>query len=64
MTRLHIRKESYVNTVTAQPGQVNAEEEQPIISFTQVIGMTPSAASFAGWGPKVVGTTGLLTRWN
>lgn len=41
-----------------------AEEEQPVLSFTRLIESTPSTAAFGGWGPKVIGLTGTLTRWN
>jgi hypothetical protein len=43
---------------------VAEEEQQPVLSFTRLIESTPSAASFGGWGPKVVGMSSLINRWN
>jgi hypothetical protein len=50
----------------AQEPQVNvaAEEEQPVLSFTRLIESAPSVASFGGWGPKVAGMSGMITRFN
>ena len=42
---------------------VAQEEQQPVNSFTHVIEVAPSGATFGGWGPKVVGL-GSLNRWN
>ncbi len=42
---------------------VAEEEQQPVNSFTHVIEVAPSVASFGGWGPKIVGL-GSLNRWN
>lgn len=44
--------------------QVAQEEAQPVTSFTRMIEVAPSSASFGGWGPKVIGLTSSLTRWN
>ncbi|HET9030565.1 MAG TPA: hypothetical protein VFN49_10325 [Candidatus Aquilonibacter sp.] len=43
---------------------VAQEEQQPVNSFTRMIEVAPSGASFGGWGPKVIGLTSSLTRWN
>lgn len=43
---------------------VAQEEERPVNSFTRMIEVAPSAASFGGWGPKVIGLSSNLTRWN
>ncbi len=53
-----------VNTPMEKPNDVAQEDEQPVNSFTRVIAVAPSSASFSGWGPKVIGLTSSLTRWN
>jgi hypothetical protein len=54
-----------VNTPSDTKNNVAAQEEaQPVNSFTRVIEAAPSGASFGGWGPKVIGLTSSLTRWN
>lgn len=55
-----------VKTPTDKPNVVAQaqEEEQPVNTFTRVIAVAPSSASFGGWGPKVIGLTSSLTRWN
>ena len=56
-------------TVLKTPSDANAniiaqEEQQPVNSFTHVIEVAPSSAAFGGWGPKVIGPSFSLTRWN
>jgi hypothetical protein len=53
-----VKTPSETNTNVAQ------EEQQPVNSFTHVIEVAPSGASFGGWGPKVIGLNSSLTRWN
>lgn len=53
-----------VNTAPEPQVKKDAAEEQPVISFTRVIESTPSAASFSGWGPKVVSMSGMIARFN
>ena len=49
----------------SQPKVITEEQErQPIVSFTRVIDAVPSSASFGGWGPKVIGLSSTLVRWN
>lgn len=52
-----------VNTPSESTTNVAEEERQPVNSFTYVIEVAPSGATFGGWGPKVVGL-GTLNRWN
>jgi len=54
---------SNVKTETQSNVQTD-EDAQPVVSFTRVIEGAPSSASFGGWGPKVVGLTSTLVRWN
>ncbi|HVA28035.1 MAG TPA: hypothetical protein VNF68_07630 [Candidatus Baltobacteraceae bacterium] len=50
---------------TPSKPNVQAEDEQePVVSFTHLIEVAPSSASFGGWGPKVVGFSSGLIRWN
>jgi hypothetical protein len=53
-----------VNTPSDKTNVVAQEEQQPVNSFTRMIEVAPSGASFSGWGPKVIGITSSLTRWN
>jgi hypothetical protein len=54
-----------VNTPSDNKAKITAQEEQrPVNSFTHVIEVAPSGASFGGWGPRVIGLTSTLTRWN
>jgi hypothetical protein len=39
-------------------------QEEPTISFTRMIEVAPNGTSFSGWGPKIVGMTSILNRWN
>lgn len=53
-----------VKTPSETTTNVAQEEQQPVNSFTRMIEVAPSGASFGGWGPKVIGLTSSLTRWN
>ncbi|MBV8637674.1 MAG: hypothetical protein JO322_06275 [Candidatus Eremiobacteraeota bacterium] len=53
-----------MNTPSDNTNVVAQEDEQPVNSFTRMIEAAPSTASFGGWGPKVIGLTSSLTRWN
>jgi hypothetical protein len=44
--------------------KVPATPQQPVNTFTHVIEVAPSSLRFGGWGPKVLGPSGILTRWN
>ena len=39
-------------------------EREPVISLSRVIEVAPSSVSFSGWGPKIVGSSNILNRWN
>jgi hypothetical protein len=43
---------------------VSTVQSEPTMSFTRVIEVAPNGTSFSGWGPKVVGMTSILNRWN
>ncbi len=63
LQRDSLRKEKILNT-PSQSKAVEEPEREPVVSFTRVIEIAPSSSSFGGWGPKVVGLTSTLVRWN
>ena len=44
--------------------RVKHEEREPVLSISRVIEVAPSSVSFSGWGPKIIGTSNILNRWN
>jgi hypothetical protein len=53
-----------VKTPSETTTNVATEEQEPVNSFTHMIEVAPSGASFGGWGPKVIGLTATLSRFN
>lgn len=56
--------EGYTVDTASQPVEAAQEQQTPTISFSHVIAIAPSSASFGGWGPKVTGNSGVITRLN
>ncbi len=52
-----------MNTASQPEPKAAQEEAEPTMSLTRLIQVVPSSASFAGWGPKVAGSS-IITRWN
>jgi hypothetical protein len=49
---------------TQKKRAIHVEDAQaPVVSFTQMIAVAPSSASFGGWGPHVLSRSNLI-RWN
>jgi hypothetical protein len=53
-SRRNIGRKSFVKT-PAQPKAHLDDKKEPVVTFTHVIEVAPSSASFGGWGPKVIG---------
>jgi hypothetical protein len=49
---------------TALTPNIEANDEQPVISLSRVIVNVSVSDSFGGWGPKVAGSSSLIKTWN